>query len=376
MKSSHFLKGALTGLMLLIATSPVFLGCQSKELTAAKMYMQRNEWGRAIGQLELAAETYPKDAEVHYLLGRAYGMHGRYEEMIEEMDVSWQLSDQFHKQITAVREHYWIQKYSAAITAQDEENYEKAEADLKLAIKLVPSKHVAYKKLAVNYLKTEQPDKALLLYERLLQQTPNDLDLLISTANLHYSQGAYSRAIDMLEKVLNIEPDHRDALANLALAYDAHGDIEEAQQAFNRAIVANPKDKDLIFLFGVHHYRSENYQRAIQLFEQVLDLKANDFEALANIGNAYLSIAEDLRQQFKSTNGLDADASAKVLKLRNDILAHYKKAIPYLEKALEVQPNNPTLWENLGIAYVNTGAIERGEDAFLRAEELKVELSN
>lgn len=376
MKSPHRLPHIVTGLILLMITGLVFIGCQSKELTAAKMYMQRNDWDRALAQLELAVETYPKDAEVHYLLGRAYGMHERYEEMIEELETSWRLSDEFHQQITALREHYWIQKYNSGITAQDEGNYEKAEADLKLAIKLAPTKYEAYKKLAIVYLKSEQPDKAQLLYERLLQQNQNDLELLISTANLYYSQGKFDRAIEILQKVLEIEPGHRDALANLALAYESVGETQKAENAFNRAIEANPRDKDLIFLFGVHHYRRENYERAIQLFQRVLELKPDDFEALANIGNAYLSIAEGLRKQLKSTNGGLAEDSEKVLKLKNEIIAQYKKAIPLMEKALALEPNKPNLWQNLGIAYVNTGAIKKGEDAFIKAEKLKIELSN
>lgn len=376
MKSRQRLPQSVTVLVLLILTGLLFIGCQSKELTAAKMYMQRNDWDRALEQLELAVETYPDDAEVRYLLGHAYGMHERLEDMIEQLDISWRLSDEFHQQITALREHYWIQKYTSGITAQDEQNYEKAEADLKLAIKLVPTKYEAYKKLAINYLKTEQPAQARAIYERLLKQNPDDLELLISTANLYYSQGELDRAIAILQQVLEMEPAHPDALANLALAYDAQEKIDKAEAAFNRAVAANPQDKDLLFLFAVHHYKRDNYERAIQLFERVLELKPDDFEALANIGNAYLSMAEDLRLQLKSTNSILAEDSDEVLKLKNNIIAHYKKAIPFMEKALALKPDNPNLWQNLGIAYVNTGQIKKGEDAFLKAEELKARLSD
>jgi len=376
MKSAHRLPYILPLLILLVAASVVFMGCQSKELTAAKMYMQHNDWDRALEQLEIAVETYPNNAEAHYLLGQAYGMHERYEEMIEELEISWRLSDEFHQQITALREHHWIKKYNAGITAQDEGNYEKAKADLKMAIKLVPTKYEAYKKLAINYLKTKQPDRARLLYERLLKQNPDDLELLISTANIYYSQGKFDRAIEILQKVVEIEPRHRDALANLALAYDALGKTEKAEKAFNRAIEVNSRDKNLIFLFAAHHYNRHNYKRAIQLFQRVLELKPDDFEALVNLGNAYLSIAENLRQQLKSKNDAPTEDSDEILQLKNDIIAHYKKAIPFMEKALTLKPDNPTLWQNLGIAYVNTGAIKKGEDAFLKAEELKVRLSD
>ncbi|MFQ5752190.1 MAG: tetratricopeptide repeat protein [bacterium] len=366
--SDILLSGMLVLLFLLL------IGCQPKEVTSAKIYIQNNDWDKALKQLEVAVAAYPKNAEAHYLLGQAYGYHARYEDMIKEFNSSLNISEKFVQQITAERERYWIDKYNAAIIALDKQDYLHAEKFLQTAILIDPEKHEAYKKLAIAYIQTDQLDNALTIYKKLLQKYPRDLDLLISIGNLYYSQKNYDKSVVILKRVLEIEPNHRDALANLALAYDSLGKLEEAEQAFRKAVAANTQDKDLIFLFGVYHYKRNNFEQAIQLFERVLELNPHDFDATSNIGNAYLSMAENLRKKLKQASPADR-TSIDYKKITNGAILNYKHAIPYLKKALEMQPNHPNLWRNLGVAYINTGEKELGEKALLKSEEVQVKLS-
>lgn len=353
----------------------IITGCQPKEITSAKIYIQNNNWEKAIEQLEHAVDLHPNNEEAHFLLGQAYGNRSRYKDMNREFEISLMISDKFLQPITAERERHWIDKYNAGISALNQQEFSKAEERLKAAITIDPSKFEAYKKLAITFLNVDKVDKALILYNKLLEKSPEDLDLLASVANLYYSQKQFEKVIPILKKVLELEPNHRDALANLALAYDSLGKTEDAYKAFRKAIEANPRDKDLIFLFGVHHYNGKKFEEAIQLFEQVLTLDPNDFESISNIGNAYLSIAEDLRLKLRNTSN-GSFTSLDIQKLKSQAILNYKNAIPYLKKSLEMQPNYPALWRNLGVAYVNTGEREKGEQAFLKSEELKVKSSS
>ena len=172
-----------------------------------------------------------------------------------------------------------------------------------------------------------------------------------------------------------IEPDHRDAMANLALSYDSLGKTDEALTAYQKAVAANPFDNDLVFLLGVHHYNLSNFTKAIELFERVLELSPGEFESTSNIGNAYLSIAEDLRAKIKSlANG--TFTAGEIQQLKAEAILTYSKVIPYFKKALEMQPQHPTLWINLGVAYVNSGENEKGQEALLKAEEWKLKLGD
>lgn len=349
----------------------IFNGCQPKEVTSAKIYINNNDWEKAEEQLKIAVQNDPENAEAHFLLGQAYGNRGRYDGMNHEFEQAAKLSQEFLQGIRLERERHWIDRYNAGIMTLDKHDYERAVEYFLTAILIDPQKHEAHKKLALCYLNTDKLDNALFVYNRLLEEDPTDLDLLISVANLYYTQHKFEKAVTVLQKALEIEPDHRDALANLALAYDSLGKMNDALDAFENAIKANPLDNDLIFLFGVHQYKRRNYAKSIELFERVLELHPDEFEATANIGNAYLSMAENVRKKLQKANNGDYTA-AEIQRLRNQVILNYKRAIPYLEKALQMQPDHPNLWRNLGVAYINTAEKQKGEEAFLKSEELKL----
>lgn len=349
----------------------VLLGCQSKQLTSAKIYMQQRDWERAIEQLEEAVEIDADNPEVHFLLGQAHGRAGHFRDMNREFELSLMLDNKFEKQILLEREKYWIENYNKGVTRLDRQKYDEAELYLRTAIAIDARRSEAFRKLIVVYVNTQKPAKALELYAKLLRRHPDDIDLLSSTANLHYCQEEFSKVIPILQKVLSLSPDNSDALANMALTYEAMGEMEKALDAFKKAIRANPEDNDLVFLLGVHHYKNKAYPEAIRLFEKVLQKKPSDIKSVSNIGNAYLCMAEDLRLQLKSSKG-EVLSAQSVKELKSQAIAHYSNAIPYLEKALANKPNQPEVWRNLGVAYINTGENEKGEEAFLKAEEFRI----
>lgn len=361
---------------ILLTLLPILLlGCQPKEITSAKIYIQKRNWQKAIELLEQAVVTHPNNPEGHFLLGQAYGDQSRYREMKKQFGESLGISPKFQPAILQTIENHWITLYNKGIKAQNDRNFKLAENLLKTAILIDPSKREAYNTLAANYIEANQPRQALLIYEKLLKETPDDINLLIATGNLFYIQKRFDDVVRVLKKVLEIEPDHRDAMANLALSYDSLGKTDEALTAYQKAVKANPLDKDLIFLLGVHHYNRSHFTKAIELFKQVLELSPGEFESTSNIGNAYLSIAEDLRAKIKSLANSTFTAG-EIQQLKTEAILTYMKVIPYFKKALEMQPHHPTLWINLGVAYVNSGENEKGQEALLKAEEWKLKLGD
>jgi len=361
----------INGFLFIALLAAAAVGCQPKEVTRAKIYIQNNDWDRAIDQLEAAVKSYPDNPEAHFLLGQAYGNKWRFKEMMQQFEQSLALSEKFKAQIAAERERHWIEQLNGGIIALDKEEYDRAEVFFTSAMIIDFSKPEAPKKLALICLKTNRLEQALTLYENMAETNSVDLQVLISMANLYSTQQKYEDAITLLKRVLEQEPGHRDALTNLALAYEASGQPEAAAAAFEQAVAGNPLDADLIFLYAAHHYKRENYQQAIQLFERILELHPQDVDATANIGSAYLSLAETVRKKLLTAN--DGVYSAdEIKKMYARAIADYKNSIPYLKKALELRPDQPDLWRNLGVAYVNTGERKLGEEAFLKAEELRL----
>jgi len=371
-------KAATDSITRLLTVAPLLvlvLSCQPKEVTSAKLYMQNNDWDSALKQLEKAVDLEPENAEAQFLLGQIYGRRGHFDQMNKHFAVATEFTDLYLTQTTAVREQYWIERYTTGVRALDNGNYRKAVSELETAILIDSSKTDAYRKLARTYLNQDRPERALVLYNALIERHPDDTDILMSTANLYYTQRDFEEVIPVLKKILKLAPGHRDALANLALSYDSLGETENALAAYRAAIAANPDDPGLMFLLGVYHFKRKHFPRAVKLFQQALVLAPNDFDALANIGNAFLSLAENNRLELK-TKGAAKSQNFDSLTLKNKAILNYERAIPYLEKSLDLQPRNAALWRNLAAAYVYTGKKEQGEKAFVKAEEITIQAGN
>ena len=60
-------------LLLALFVFALFTGCQDTYTTSAKVYMQQNNYDKAIEQCLLAIDQIPNNAEAYYVLGQAYG---------------------------------------------------------------------------------------------------------------------------------------------------------------------------------------------------------------------------------------------------------------------------------------------------------------
>ena len=203
---------------------------------------------------------------------------------------------------------------------------------------------------------------------KLIEMNPGNKETIHALANVHFQLKEYQEVLELENKALELDPSDTDAVINLALAYDFLGEKEKAMAEYEKALVINPTDKDLIFNLGRLHYLNDDYDRAIELFKRAISQDPEDFDANLNVGNAYLSMGDNYRKVLvEKENNNEAVSQEAMDKLKD----FYQQAIPYLENALKVKTDDPNLWNNLGVAYVNIGDSEKGKECFDKAEELQ-----
>jgi len=75
---------------------------------------------------------------------------------------------------------------------------------------------------------------------------------------------------------------------NLANKYLEHGRFEEAKTNFEEAIYRYEYDPDFYVNYGVALRKLESYTAAEEAFKKALELRANDWQSMSNLANAYL----------------------------------------------------------------------------------------
>ena len=360
---------ALLGLALLLAVGATLLvGCQSKEVTSAKVYIQQDDWDKAIEQLKMAVKLYPNDPEAHYLLGEGYAMKGDYEGMNREFDASLAISPKFEKQIKATREKYWVRAFNNGIKKYNAQAYDEAIKDFATAAMIDPKRPESYIDWAAACLAANKLDEAVKAVEQGLQNVPDDPKLLALAGEVYLRANRTEDAVKVLEKAVQADPSNAGAVANLARAYHMLGKKDKALETYEKALAANPDNTDLIFNEGLLYLDQKQYDKAAERFKKVLEKNPDDYEANWRLALTYLVLADSLNAPVaeRLVNGEDVPKE-EIQKVRDA----YAKAIPYLEKCVELKPDDPDLWLYLGQAYVRAGFPKKGEEAFKKEKELR-----
>ncbi|MEZ4619727.1 MAG: tetratricopeptide repeat protein [Caldilineaceae bacterium] len=211
---------------------------------------------------------------------------------------------------------------------------------------------------------------------------PQDATALAVLGEIYTDVGQWDIADDYLTQALAIEPDNVTALRNRAYSYERRGDYEDAVQGYEAAIVAAPYRFDLYielgrqYSVGLGEFEKavETYRKAVEVYEAPITLDALG-EGLYNRGDhlqavrelrravemderfgpaqVHLGMALFARRNFEDAalhleTGLNLIGdSARIEQFYTLGLAYiYKepreceKAIPWLQKALTITPDN------------------------------------
>jgi len=358
--------------VLMISIAIILAACQTKEVTSAKVYIQQDNWDKAIEQLEQAVELYPSDAEAHYLLGEGMAQKLNWQRMNEEFEKSLKSAPTFEMQIKNTREKNWVNQFNAGVGKLNKNDVEGAIQSFETAVLIDPARVEAYKTLGIAYTREDDLEKAKANFSKVLELEPDNKDAINGLAGIYFQLKEYQKVVELEEKVLEVSPDDKDAIANLALAFDFLGDRDKARQTYETALEKNPGDKDLLFNLARLHFLGNEYDKAVELFNQVLEASPDDYDANLQVGNAYLSMADEYRKGLveKEDKGVETTQEE-----RDTLMDFYKKAIPYLEKAVAIGEASDDIkltsgvYNNLGVAYINVGEREKGELNFKKAEE-------
>jgi tetratricopeptide (TPR) repeat protein len=151
----------------------------------------------------------------------------------------------------------------------------------------------------------------------------------------------YELAIELLKRVLALEPKHKYAWNNLGRAYLGMQKSEDAIRAFQKAIEVDPYDEFAYNNLGLAYWRQRKYEEAVGAFRKQLEVNPLDEFAHGNLGSLYVEWHK------------------------------YAEAIPELDKAASLKPENAFYQIGLGQAYLNLDQSDKALAAFDKAIELQ-----
>ncbi|MGB0002792.1 MAG: DUF3857 domain-containing protein [Candidatus Acidiferrales bacterium] len=165
-------------------------------------------------------------------------------------------------------------------------------------------------------------------------------DELLETGLAALNSGNIRAAIPLFQRVVELDPKHKQAWNDLGLAYLRAGSFDKAADAFRKQIGVNAFDEHAYNYLGIALQQQDKFDEAEAAYKKQIEINPLDPIAHSALGSLFL-------EQHK-----------------------YTEAVPELDKATVLSPENAGLQVGLGQAYLNTNEKDKALAAFEKAAEI------
>ena len=187
----------------------------------------------ATTQLRALAQDFPNEAENWIALGDAYRGQENYTAAVEAYNRA-------EKALGPPEKRDWPLFYARAMAESASKNWEKAEADVQLALKLSPEQPELLNFLGYSWVdRNEHIPEALAMLEKARQLRPYDGYIVDSVGWAYYRLGRYEDAARTLEAAVLLVPGDPTVNNHLGDALWKSGRKLEARYQWNHALTFN-----------------------------------------------------------------------------------------------------------------------------------------
>jgi len=259
-----------------------------KRAAAAANYLSKNENLKAMRAAKAAIEKDPKNAEAHYLLGRAY------------------LADKRDEQ--AFREYRSASRLG--ITGKNIPETEFRETIAKL------------------YTKFNEAEEALKEYVMLIKQHPENAEYYFQAGKLFSSRNRTDLADQYFRKAVSLDPNELRYRTELGMFYYLSKRIKEASTEFEAVLKLNPSDGEALLYMGKILKDSKDYAGAIPYLEKAARDQDYKLRSLVELGGCYMSLKmlnKAIMELERAVNIIQKEAEPDSLYARYFLAMCYEK---------------------------------------------------
>lgn len=203
-----------------------------------------------------------------------------------------------------------------------------------------------------------------------VNDTPKEVSLeeaLRMAIDLHQNR-QLEGAEQLYRRILEVAPDHPDALHLLGMVMHSTGRSEEGVASIERAIALQPDFAGFHLNLGNIHAGNLDNARATVAYERALQLAPGSADLYNNLGALYR--AEKRHEEGRQAYLRAIELNPNHLNAHNNMglllsdLGDIKGAIKYYCRSIELMPGHPDGRKLLGMTYYSMGKIEEAAEVF------------
>lgn len=198
--------------------------------------------------------------------------------------------------------------------------------------------------LVASFAKNHQ--EALKFYQKAKEMDYGGGNLYVLIKDQYIAINDSASAEKILQDGFAKYPNDNAIVIELTNYYITAGKSKDALEYLRIAKELEPTNASLYFAEGFLFEKLEEFDKAIDSYQTAIDVNPEYFDALYNIGAAYYNKAV---REFEKANEIMENKAYIVA--RDAATATLAKALPYMEKAHEVNPNEKLVLETLKTLY-------------------------
>jgi predicted negative regulator of RcsB-dependent stress response len=176
-------------------------------------------------------------------------------------------------------------------------------------------------------------DEAIAQYQDFLAKNPNLYQIQVSIGDCYREKGEFDKAIELYNKVLEQAKSDASlgkemsakALSGIGNCYLKQGKIPDAQNFFKQSIEAAPKDEILAYNVGEIYFSNQGYDDALKYFDIAAQIRPEWPDPYKKMGDVYLNKGDMAKAIEKFEKFLTLEPDGERAALVRSILNAIKK---------------------------------------------------
>lgn len=230
-------------------------------------------------------------------------------------------------------------------------------------LKFVPGDSTMTLYAGIAAQNNEKYDEAIEMFKQLI---PESSDAYLSLSDAYLRKGDTTSAVQSINEAADSFPDSAKIINQKIILNISTGNSEEVISDIEAQMAADPDNADLPFFLGYAYESTKNPDKALEAYKKGMEV---DGEDARNYSAAAAIILNNARDIYTEASNIPTNQEAEYEAKLKEAYAKADEALPYLEKATQLDEQSSAAWENLRFYYQL-----KGDDA--KAQEITEKLNN
>jgi len=270
------------------------IGCESVATRSMKIYMQQQNWEKALDQGRQAVAETPNDFEAWFAMAQVAAQVDSLNLMMQAMDRTLALTKKYTAEVARIRTAKYNQVFNQGVQAYNAGKLADAKDRLDMAVRIEPSRPNAYKVLGMVYQRSGQTQQAIEMYARAYGADSSDATLGRQYATLLGASDQKERALATMASVFARHPGNKDVAVAYLDMLNTAGQVDSALIVGKNVLAREPQDPEVNMRVGILYMKKAqeaadstelkaDLRLAVPYFEQALVADTANTDAAYNL---------------------------------------------------------------------------------------------